>query len=320
MEKTNSEKLRLGIFMLVGSILFIAIVYIIGSKQQLFGNTEKIQAVFYNVNGLQIGNNVRYSGINVGTVREISMLNDTAILIEMAINRKSFQFIKKNANISIGTDGLVGNMVVNIEPNKGESEPILPGDVLIGTKKVQADDMINTLSTTNTNAALLTSDLLKITNEIMNGQGTIGLLLNDKEVASDLKESILELKFTSQAARKSIQSLESLIHSLDKKDNVVGLMKDTAVARHIINIVVTLEKSTKKMDTVVQNLNLAVLNAKDGKGAINYLSNDPNLVKKIDTTMTNINESSKLLNENLEALKHNFLFKAYFKKRGKLKE
>jgi len=320
MEKTNSEKLRLGIFMLVGSILFIAIVYIIGSKQQLFGNTEKIQAVFYNVNGLQIGNNVRYSGINVGTVREISMLNDTVILIEMAINRKSFQFIKKNANISIGTDGLVGNMVVNIEPNKGESEPILPGDVLIGTKKVQADDMINTLSTTNTNAALLTSDLLKITNEIMNGQGTIGLLLNDKEVASDLKESILELKFTSQAARKSIQSLESFIHSLDKKDNVVGLMKDTAVARHIINIVVTLEKSTKKMDTVVQNLNLAVLNAKDGKGAINYLSNDPNLVKKIDTTMTNINESSKLLNENLEALKHNFLFKAYFKKRGKLKE
>jgi phospholipid/cholesterol/gamma-HCH transport system substrate-binding protein len=320
MEKTNSEKLRLGIFMLVGSILFIAIVYIIGSKQQLFGNTEKIQAVFYNVNGLQIGNNVRYSGINVGTVREISMLNDTAILIEMAINRKSFQFIKKNANISIGTDGLVGNMVVNIEPNKGESEPILPGDVLIGTKKVQADDMINTLSTTNTNAALLTSDLLKITNEIMNGQGTIGLLLNDKEVASDLKESILELKFTSQAARKSIQSLESFIHSLDKKDNVVGLMKDTAVARHIINIVVTLEKSTKKMDTVVQNLNLAVLNAKDGKGAINYLSNDPNLVKKIDTTMTNINESSKLLNENLEALKHNFLFKEYFKKRGKMKE
>jgi phospholipid/cholesterol/gamma-HCH transport system substrate-binding protein len=320
MEKTNSEKLRLGIFILVGSILFIAIVYITGSKQQLFGNTEKIQAVFYNVNGLQIGNNVRYSGINVGTVREISMLNDTAILIEMAINRKSFQFIKKNANISIGTDGLVGNMVVNIEPNKGESEPILPGDVLSGTKKVQADDMINTLSTTNTNAALLTSDLLKITNEIMNGQGTIGLLLNDKEVASDLKESILELKFTSQAARKSIQSLESFIHSLDKKDNVVGLMKDTAVARHIINIVVTLEKSTKKMDTVVQNLNLAVLNAKDGKGAINYLSNDPNLVKKIDTTMTNINESSKLLNENLEALKHNFLFKAYFKKRGKLKE
>ena len=320
MEKTNSEKLRLGIFMLVGSILFIAIVYIIGSKQQLFGNTEKIQAVFYNVNGLQIGNNVRYSGINVGTVREISMLNDTAILIEMAINRKSFQFIKKNVNISIGTDGLVGNMVVNIEPNKGESEPILPGDVLIGTKKVQADDMINTLSTTNTNAALLTSDLLKITNEIMNGQGTIGLLLNDKEVASDLKESILELKFTSQAARKSIQSLESLIHSLDKKDNLVGLLKDTVVARHIINIVVTLEKSTKKMDTVVHNLNLAVLNAKDGKGAINYLSNDPNLVKKIDTTMTNINESSKLLNENLEALKHNFLFKAYFKKRGKLKE
>ena len=320
MEKTTSEKLRLGIFMLVGTILFIAIVYIIGSKQQLFGNTEKVKAVFYNVNGLQIGNNVRYSGINVGTVREISMLNDTAIIIEMAINRKSFQFIKKNASISIGSDGLVGNMVVNIVPNNGDSEPILPGDVLIGIKKVQADDMINTLSTTNSNAALLTSDLLKITNEIMNGQGSISLLLNDKDLASDITESIRELKYTSQATRKSIQSLESLIGSLDKKDNVVGLMKDTTIARHIVNIVVNLEKSTKKIDTVVQNLNLAVLNAKDGKGAINYLSNDPSLVKKIDTTMTNINESSKLLNENLEALKHNFLFKGYFKKRGKLND
>lgn len=320
MEKTTSEKLRLGIFMLVGTILFISLIYIIGSKQQLFGNTEMIKAQFYNVNGLQIGNNVRYSGINVGTVKKISIINDTAIIVEMAINTKSFQFIKKNANISIGTDGLVGNMVVNIVPNKGDSEPILTGDMLIGTKKVQADDMINTLSSTNSNAALLTSDLLKITNEIMNGQGTIGLLLNDKEVASDIKESIRELKYTSQATRKSIQSLESLIVSLDKKDNVVGLMKDTAVARHISSIVVNLEKSTKKIDTVVQNLNLVVLNAKDGKGAINYLSNDPSLVKKIDTTMTNINESSKLLNENLEALKHNFLFRGYFKKRGKLKD
>lgn len=320
MEKTSSEKLRLGIFMLVGSVLFVVVIYVIGSKQQLFGNSEELNALFSNVNGLQVGNSVRYSGINVGTVRNISMQNDTAVLVEMAINKKSFQYIKKNAIVSIGSDGLVGNMVVNIAPNKGNSALVLPGDVLVGIKKIQADDMISTLSTTNNNAALLTNDLLKITNEIMNGKGTIALLLRDKEVASDLKESIRELKYTSQATHRSIQNLESLIVSVDKKDNVIGLMKDTAVARRVAHIVVNLEKSTRKIDTVVQNLNLVVLNAKDGKGAINYLSNDPSLVKKIDTTMTNINTSSRLLNENLQALKHNFLFRGYFKKRGELNE
>jgi phospholipid/cholesterol/gamma-HCH transport system substrate-binding protein len=63
----------------------------------------------------------------------------------------------------------------------------------------------------------------------------------------------------------------------------------------------------------VTNLNKTIVNVKDGKGA-NYLSNDPKLVRQIDSTMTNVNESSAKLNENLEALKHNFLFRGYYRR------
>ena len=127
------------------------------------------------------------------------------------------------------------------------------------------------------------------------------------------------LKITGKGTSESVTRLNRLISSLENKDNVVGLLKDTAVANNIRTIVVNLEKSSTEIDKVVTNLNATISNIKDGKGAISYLSNDPELVRKIDSTMTNINQASYLLNENLEALKHNFLLRRYFKKQEKAK-
>ncbi|MFI0492167.1 MAG: MCE family protein, partial [Flavobacterium sp.] len=118
---------------------------------------------------------------------------------------------------------------------------------------------------------------------------------------------------------ESIAELKKVIQSLDKKDNVIGVIKDTAVANKIKNVVNNLDQSTKEINKVITNLNTTIGNAKDGKGAINYLSNDPKLVTKIDSTITNINQASFRLNENLEAMKHNFLFRGYFRKLEKEK-
>ena len=127
------------------------------------------------------------------------------------------------------------------------------------------------------------------------------------------------MKVTTQGTSKTIDNLNLIINSLNKKENVIGVLNDSAVANKIKDIIVNLHKTSAGIDKVVSNLNETILNAKDGKGAINYLSNNPNLVKKIDTTITNINEASKLLNQDLEALKHNFLFRGYFKKQEKEK-
>lgn len=320
MEKSTSQKIRLGVFVIIGLLLFVLAIYFIGNKQKMFGKTNHLEAVFTNVNGLQLGNNVRYSGINVGTVRDIIMENDTTIRIDMIIDKAIFPFIKKDAVATIGSDGLVGNMIINILPGKGLERSVKPGETIRSQNKIRTDDILNTLSITNKNASQLSADLLKITHQINNGKGTIGVLMNDTLVAKDLKETLHYLKLTGKGTSESVTELKKIIGSLNKKDNVIGVLKDSAVANKLKNMVTNLDKSSGEINKVVTNLNATILNIKDGKGAINYLANDPKLVHKIDSTMTNINQASYRLNENLEALKHNFFFRGYFRKQEKAKQ
>lgn len=319
MEKATTQKMRLGIFVIIGLMLFVLAIYFIGEKQKMFGETNKLSAVFNNVSGLQLGNNVRYSGINVGTVRGISMINDTTIHVDMIIDKSVFKHIKKNAVATIGSDGLVGNMIINITPGENSFSAVQPGDIIKSVNRIRTDDILNTLNVTNKNAALLTIDLLKITKEITQGKGTVGLLINDTIMGSDLKQTMQYLKLTSKGTSESVSKLNELIVTLNNKDNVIGVLKDTAVANKIKAIVGNLKHSSDGINKVVNNLNTTITNVKDGKGALNYLSNDPELVRKIDSTMTNINQASFRLNEDLEALKHNFLFRGYFKKQEKAK-
>lgn len=190
MEKTDAQKIRLGLFVIIGSLFFLTAIYLIGNKQNLFGNTSNLKAVFTNVSGLQVGNNVRYAGIDIGTVKSIEMLNDTTITVNMAIEDKMLIHIKKNAIATIGSDGLVGNMIININPGKGNAQPVVADDVIQSHSKSSTDEMLKTLDITNKNAALLTADLLKITNEINQGNGTIGILLKDSLLSKDLKETV----------------------------------------------------------------------------------------------------------------------------------
>ena len=319
MEKTTSEKIRLGLFVIIGLSFFVVAIYFIGSKQQMFGKTDHLSAVFNNVGGLQLGNNVRFSGINIGSVREIKIINDTTINVDMQIEKSYFQYIKKDAIASIGSDGLVGSVIINIIPGKGIESNVVAGDIIKSVNRIRTDDMMSTLNVTNQNAARLTADLLKITNDINNGNGTISVLLRDSTMSNDLKETIHNLKLTSQKTTQTIDNLNTQIASFDNKNNVIGVLKDTVVANKIKKVVINLNQSSEEINKVVTNLNATILNIKEGKGAINYLANDQKLVKQIDSTMSNINEASKKLNENLEALKHNWFFRGYFKKMEKQK-
>ena len=142
MEKNNSYKFKLGLFVIIGMTLFIIATYYIGNKQNMFGKTFNIQAIFNNANGLQIGCNVRYSGVSVGTVKGIEMYNDTTVKVDMIINNEFLKHIKRDAIASINSDGLVGNMIINISPGKNSNVPIEPGDILISSNRLKTDDAL----------------------------------------------------------------------------------------------------------------------------------------------------------------------------------
>lgn len=312
MEKSTSQKINLGIFVILGFLLFIITIYFIGNKKDMFNQTIQISAIFKNINGLQTGNNVRFSGINVGTVKQIVILNDSVIRVDMAIENEVISHIKKDALASIGSDGLVGNMIINIIPGKKSIEVVSAGDIILSENKITTDEILKTINSTSFNAKVITDNLVNITNQISSKEGTIGMLINDTVMSEDLKKTIYNLKINTKTTSESMATLNNIIVGLNQKNNVIGTLKDTMVGRKIKVIIANLEKSSEQINKTITNM-------KDGKGALNYLSNNPKLVKQIDSTMSNINQASSRLNENLEALKHNFLFRGYFKKQEKEK-
>ena len=318
MSKSTSQKVKVGIFVIVGTFLLVGILYFIGKQQNIFGKNIKLYAIFENVDGLQLGNNVRYSGINVGTVTQIEMTEIGKITIEMTIEEKTASFMKKDAQTAIGSDGLVGSMVVNIVPGKDkQAKGVVSGDT-IGTTKSGTDDMLATLSVTNENVALLSADLLKITHEILEGKGTLGMLVNDTSLSRNIQGIVLDLSRTSKEANLAIAKINNMISKINYDESAAAvILSDKEAANQVKSIFTNLEKSSKDINEVTKNLNIYLNEIKSGKGALNYVTQDKNLVREIDSTMLNIREAAEKLNENMDALKQNFLFKGYYKKQAK---
>ena len=194
MEKNNGNKITLGIFVSVGIVLLIVCIYFIGSKQQLFNQTFKISALFRDVNGLQVGNNVRFSGINVGVVGDVEIVSDTTVRVDFNINENSRKFIKKDAQITIGSDGLMGNKIATIIPGHVNKKIIQDNDFVKTSVPVSIDDILIKLHATTNNTADITEDLSVIMNTIRSGKGTIGKLFMDTMFAKNIDQTLVNLK------------------------------------------------------------------------------------------------------------------------------
>ena len=321
MEKTASEKIRLGLFVLIGTTLLVLAAYFIGEKENMFGNTFRLNVTFKNINGLQNGNNVRYAGISIGTVKDIEMINDTTIEVGMVIEEKMQHHIKKNAIANIGSDGLVGSMIINIVPGVGSAAHVTAGDEISSYSRVATADMMNTLNVTNENAALLTEQLLKITRSINDGEGTLGRLLYDTEMGNNLNQTLINVKYISDDAQLTMRKLNELVKHFDTKESVAAtLLSDSLSGAKVRSVITHLENSSIEIEKTAKNLNIVVNRISGGNGAINYLATDTTLVHQLQSSMKNVNEGVVKFNDNMEALKHNFLTRGYFRKQERRKE
>ncbi|HZW62163.1 MAG TPA: MlaD family protein [Flavobacteriaceae bacterium] len=316
MKNRDTKRAQVGLLVSIGTLLFVGAVYLIGQKQELFKKTITVSAYFRNVSGLKGGNNVRYSGMDIGTVKRIYMLNDTVIKVDMTIDQKIISHLKKDAIATIGADGLVGNMIVNIVPGKGRAPEITNGDVLESYSKISADDILSTLSVTNENAAILTSDLLKITNKIVEGKGTIGIMLNDTLMANNLRQTVSNLKKASQNAATGMHNVNALIESIKTNNNTVlgVLINDTLSGEKLKTTVQNMEALSVEITRIAANVNQVVQDIQTNRGTLHYILNDTTLVENLKSSADHIREGTEKFNQNMEALKHNFLFRGYFKK------
>jgi len=194
MENKVSNNIKLGLFVAVSLFFIITVIYFIGKKQQLFSTTFQVSGVFSDINGLQVGNNVRFSGIVVGMVQSIVQISDTTVRVDLMINEDSRKFIKKNAVAIIGTDGLMGNKIVSITPGTPGEKPIQDFNYLETAQPISMDEILGNVKLASENAAYITDDLAAIMDNIRNGRGTIGKLFMDSVFATNLDKSIINIK------------------------------------------------------------------------------------------------------------------------------
>ena len=235
---------------------------------------------------------------------------------ELNIEENIAKHIKKNAVATIGSDGLVGNMILNILPRDGMAATIENGDSIKSFSKIEPDDLLSNLSLTIKNTEILTEDLLKITNAINTGQGTLAAVLNDTMMSSDLKQTFRTIKEMSQDASYTLMELNHLVKSIKTNDeSVLGiLLNDTISGNKLETTLSNLAASSITMENTVEKVNSIITNMETSKGTFNYIINDTALVNSIKATLKNVNEGSEKFNQNMEALKHNFLTRSYFRK------
>ena len=329
-EKVNTVKL--GIFVTTAVILFVVAVYFIGNDQNLFQPTFQLKAVFQNAEGLRPGNNVRYAGIDAGTVKKLLITSDSTITVYMALHREMQDYIKKDAIASIGSDGLVGNKIVNISPAVGNATAPLVSDqdVIRSYSRIATDDMLEVLGKTNENIALFSLQLLKISEKINKGSGTMNMLLQDEALASDLQQSVNNLKYTTQSLQQMGAGLQNLVSGMEEGNGLLhDLLYDTTIMNNLQNIsgeveallsqnmtsiLVDLERSSDHIAESTAGIQTIVARLQAGEGAMGSLLQDTSMEMNLKQTLANIQESSERFNENMEAMRHHFLFRAYFKK------
>lgn len=207
MDTINSRfKVRLGMFVAGGFALLIAGIFLIGRQKNLFNPVFKLTTTFYNVGGLQIGNNIRFSGINVGTVDNIKIINDSTVEVDMILKKEVQKFIKTDCLATIGSEGIIGDRILNITQGSSANASVKDGESLISIEPVETDAIMASLEISAGNAEVITTQLAEIMVNINNGKGTLGRLIQDSTIAENISQTIRNLKTSSKGLDENMKA------------------------------------------------------------------------------------------------------------------
>jgi phospholipid/cholesterol/gamma-HCH transport system substrate-binding protein len=203
---TQKFKVRLGLFVAGGLAIFILAIFIIGKQKNLFNPVFTVNSTFYNVSGLQVGNNIRFSGINVGTVDNIIIINDSTVKVSMMIRKEVKQFIKSDCRAAIGSEGLIGDKLIIITQGSTDASEVREGQQLDSEEPVEMDAIMASLKVTADNAAVISYQLAEIMIKVNSGTGTLGRLIRDSTIAGNLNQTMVNLKNSSKGLDENMNA------------------------------------------------------------------------------------------------------------------
>ena len=318
----NTRAIIVGIFVFLGVAIFIITVLTLGSQHKTFEKSITVKAFFENVNGLQKGNNVWFSGVKVGTIRKVNLKENGQVEVEMNIEEVSVKFIPKDVKAKLSSDGLIGNKIIEIYGGTPNGAKIEEGDIVGSDKLLSTDAMMNTLSKNNDNILAITNDFKLISSRIAAGKGSIGKLLTDETMVDQLNATTNILKRASENLEKLSANVSAYTAKLNNKGSLANdLVTDTVIFAKLRATVSQLQNVADSSQGVIANLKTTgniINNGLNNKNTpAGMLLNDEQSANKIKITLQNLQSASKKLDEDLEALQHNFLLRGFFKKKAK---
>lgn len=209
MEKQSGYTWKLGMFVTIGLLLFVMAVYFIGKQKNLFGSTFHITSQFKTVSGLEVGNNVRFSGINVGTVEQIQLKNDSTVMVVMVMKEDVRKFIKTDATASIGSDGLMGDKVLTISPGQNSQKVIGDNGVLASVDGIEMKDIMKSVKKSVDNIGVISDEIAIFSHSMNNGNGALARLVKDDKMANSVSNTLSNLESGTKGFSDNMEAAKS---------------------------------------------------------------------------------------------------------------
>ncbi len=320
MKATNRNRaVTVGIFIFVGLVIFIVGILILGGQQRTFEKKIRLKAIFDNVGGLLKGNNVWFSGVKVGTVDDINFYGNSQIEVVMKVEKDVQRYIRRNAKARISSEGFIGNKIVDIYFAGTTNSPIVEeGDVLGVEQTLSTDEIMATLQQNNLNLLEITKDFKEIANKLSAGQGSVGKLLTDETLANSLETTAVTLRQASVNAQRLTADIAGFSAQLQTKGSFANdLVTDTVIFNRLQATASQLDQVSRTATDVVNNLKAASSNLNSSNTPIGVLLTDQETADNLKRTLQNLQSGSEKLDENMEALQHNFLLRGFFRKKAK---
>lgn len=308
MKESKSRSLKLGIMVTVGLALFAWGIYYLGSQRKLFSSSVTVKSYFNNVSGLVEGNKVRYSGITVGSVSEISIVSDSTILVEMTIDQKTRKFIRKDSKVEINSDGLMGNKIVNILPGTASAGSVSDEEFLMSIDPIELEDVLLEVKGVIKEGRRVTNNLIEITNKINNGSGDLALLLNDNTITTRINDIGDELTQTTE-------NVNSITSKIDNGDGDLGrLINDTTITTEMHKLVRKFNDVSLVTDSITNEFLVFSRELNTGNGVITRLVYDQEMANHLDTTIVKAGEGIEEVVEAAETIEKSWIFNLFSKK------
>ena len=311
------QHIRLGLLVLLATTILIAGLYFVGQQRNIFSANAALYAHFHDIDGLMPGNNVRFNGYSLGRVLEIAPLNDSLIEVVFSVDEDWLQYISVNAMVSLGTDGLLGNKLLEIEPGWPFERPIGNGDTLAVRQQPDMDLAMRTLNETNNNLLAISADLKSIS-ERFSTDNSLWQLLADTSLSPHLKSAVVNIEITSARAARITGDLSQLVAGVKAgRGNVGAILSDTSLYSTIHQTIVTVESISDTLAVVSGNFSTLSRKAIEGNGNVATFVNDTTLVGNVNAAVQEIRSAASSLDETLSLLRESKLLKRYYKRKLK---